>query len=105
MVPVAAANWRKRRRSMDWLNRSCLGACESNMNTSLPKSSRSGHRDSPVRDRAVPPVVELPALKVRFGELGDLRELFEIDFNTQTRPVVRIELALLEIEAYRQVRQ
>src|SRR4051812_6680179 len=60
---------------------------------------------SPVCDRAVPPVIELPPPKIRLAELRDLCELFEIQFNPEAGSVVRIELALLEIEAHRYVRQ
>src|SRR5580704_1127661 len=59
----------------------------------------------PVGDRTIGPEVGLRTSGHGLGNLGDLRELLVVQLHTQTRPLIRIQFALFEIEADRQVGQ
>ena len=59
----------------------------------------------PVRDGTVRAEVGLRAGRHRFRDFGDLGQLLEVELNSQARPLVGIELAVLEIQANRQMRQ
>src|SRR5271156_5738580 len=59
----------------------------------------------PIRDRAVRPKIGLGAGRDWFGDFDDLRELLEVEFNTQARTLIGIKFPVLEVQAHRQVRQ
>ena len=59
----------------------------------------------PVGNRTVRPEIGLRPVGIVLRHFHDLRELLHVKFHAQTGPVVRIKLAILEIDADRQMRQ
>jgi hypothetical protein len=70
--------------------------------SSLRTKSIMGKRRSglPVGNGAVRSEVRVSACRDRFCNLGDLFQLFEVEFNPDSRSLVRVELSVLEVKAY-----
>src|SRR5215475_6923594 len=58
-------------------------------------------RSSPVCERSVRPTVHVPA--TRLGDFADLRETRYVHRDAEARPLIRVRLAVLEIQALGQV--